>query len=410
MTTTSSTSSDGARPLAGRRIIEVGGSIPVAAATKLFSDYGADVVKVEPTGGAPMRRLGPFPGDCPDLETGAFHVALDTGKRSLVLDLSGASGLEVFDRLCGEADLVMLHLTPEDAVALRDGVRRLEGAPHVIVLTEHGLDGPFAGRREDGTSLLAWSGRMHQHSLPGEEPLRYAPYVPEMQWGATAASVGLGCLWSSAHGGERREVEVSAVEALTGNVDTWFLLWEFSGAEWPRTSGQSKQAYPAGCYRCKDGYVVFASANPPFFDRLCEAIGRPELARDPRFLAPAEKALHFDDFFAILDPWLRERTRDEVFTYLQSYGVMVAPLLDASEVATDRQAVARGSFVEHPLTGGGTTLLAGPPFRLGGVSAAGDAWEARPAPRLGQHTDEVLRELGYSTAERLALFRAAVTG
>lgn len=395
---------DPPRPLAGRLVIEVGGSIPVAAAAKLFSDYGADVVKVEQPGGSPMRRVGPFPGDVPDMESGAFHVALDTGKRSLALDLATPSGLEVFDRLCGRADLVLLDAAPEVARELRDGLRLLERRPHVVVLTEHGLDGPFAGRVENGTSLLAWTGRMRQHSLPGEEPLRYAPYIPEMQWGATAAAVANACLWSSEHGGEPREVEVSAVEAMAGNVDTWFVVWEFSGAEWPRSAGQSRTAYPAGCYECSDGYVVFASANPPFFNRLCEAIGHPELITDERFLAPAEKALHFDEFFAILDPWLRARTRDEVFTYLQSYGVMVAPVLDVSEVVTDRQAVARGSFVEHPLPSGATTLLAGPPFHLEG------AWGHAPAPDLGAHTDELLCDLGYSTAERLALFRAAVTG
>jgi len=341
------------------------------------------------------------------METGAFHIALDTGKRSLVLDVTTASGVEVLNRLCDGADLVLMHHEPALALELREGFRALAHRPSAIVLTEHGLDGPRSGRIQNGTSLLASTGRMRQHSLPGEEPLRYAPYIPEMQWGATAAAVAAACVWSTSHGGAPREVEVSGVEALTGNVDTWFLIWEFQGAESPRQGGQSKTIYPAGCWRCADGYVMFASANPPFFPRLCEAIGRPELATDPRFLTPTEKALHFDEFFAVLDPWLRARTRDEVFTYLQSHGVMVAPVLDISGVVTDRQALARGSFVEHPLPGGSpvsTTLLAGPQFHLKG------AWSARPAPRLGEHTDEVLRDLGYATTERLALFRAGVTG
>lgn len=397
---------DEVRPLTGRRVVEVGGSVSVAAAGKLFSDHGADVIKVEPLGGASLRRIGPFPADVPSLDTGAFHVALDTGKRSLALDLATASGVEVLDRLCATADLVLLHAETGRALDLREGIRALPSRPSVVVLTEHGLDGPRSDRRENGTSLLAASGRMRQHSIPGEEPLRYGPYVPEMQWGATAAAVAAACLWATSQGGEPRDVEVSGVEALTGNVDTWFIPWEFQGAESPRQAGQSRTIYPAGCWRCADGHVMFASANPPFFPRLCEAIGRPELAQDPRFLTPAEKALHFDEFFEVLDPWLRERTRDDIFTYLQSYGVMVAPVLDVSEVVSDRQAVARGSFVEHALPEGspvGTTLLAGPPFHLEG------AWMAEPAPRLGEHTDEVLRSLGYSTTERLALFRAGVT-
>lgn len=394
----------GPRPLSGLRVVEVGGTIPVAATTKLFSDYGARVVKVEPPDGAPLRRIGPFPEDTPGLELGALHVALDTGKQSIVLDLATPSGLAVLDRLAADADLVVLHAPSEEARALREGIGTIEDAPHVVVLSEHGTTGPYADRLENGTSLFAWSGRMRQHSIPGEEPLRYAPYMPEMQWGATAAAVALACTWSGEHDGPRREVEVSAVEALAGNVDTWFLIWEFQGAESPRAVGPSKQAYPAGCYACADGHVVFASANPPFFDRLCEAIGRPELAKDPRFASPLEKPQHYDEFVEILSPWLMARTREEVFLHLQSFGVMVAPVLDVAEVVTDRQAVARGSFVQHPRADGGSTLLAGPPFRLG------DAWDAQPAPRVGEHTDEILRHLGYGTAERLALFRAGVTG
>jgi len=392
------------RPLARFRVVEVGGSLPVAAATKLFSDYGAEVVKVEPRGGASVRRLPPFPDDVPDLERGAYHLALDTGKRSAVVDIETPSGRDVLDRLCARADAVFVHLPSALALDVRAGVRALAAPPAFIALTEHGLDGPRGEYAETDASLFAWTGRMRQHAVPGEEPLRYAPHVAEMQWAATASAAGAAALWARAAGQPAREVEVSGVEALTGNVDTWFVAWAFSGVEAPRGAGQSRLAYPAGCYRCADGYVVFAAAGQPFFTRLCEGIGRPELATDPRFADPAQKPLHFDDFFAILDPWLRARTKHDVFTTLQRYGVMVAPVLDASEVAGDAQAVARQSFVGRALSGGGTTMIAGPPFQMQG------AWEAGPAPRVGEHTDEVLRGLGYSTAERLALFRAGVTG
>ncbi len=395
---------DTPRPLAGHRVLEVGGSLPVAAAAKLFSDYGADVIKVEPIGGASMRRLPPFPGDIPDLEAGVWHVALDTGKRSVVVDIETASGREVLDRLCAQAGLVLVHTASALALDIREGVRALATPPAFVVLTEHGLDGPRSSHIENDTSLFAWTGRMRQHAIAGEEPLRYAPHVAEMQWAATASAAGVAALWAHASGQPAREVEVSGVEALTGNVDSWFVAWEFLGVESPRVAGQSNAAYPAGCYRCADGYVVFAAAGQPFFTRLCEGIGHPELATDPRFADPAQKPLHFDGFFAVLDPWLRARTKHEIFTTLQQYGVMVSPVLDASEVAGDAQAVARQSFVERTLPGDGTTLIAGPPFRMA------DGWEAGPPPRVGGHTDEVLRDLGYTSTERLALFRAGVTG
>lgn len=392
------------RPLVGRRVLEVGGTLPVAAAAKLFADYGADVIKVEPGGGAPMRRLPPFPGDVPHLETGAWHSALDTGKRSVVVDIETASGREVLDRLCAGSDLVLLHAPSALALDIREGIRALAEPPVFVVLTEHGLDGPRGGHLENDASLFAWTGRMRQHTVAGEEPLRYAPHVAQMQWAATAAAAAAAALWARTDGQPASEIEVSGVEALTGNVDTWFVAWEFMGVELPRVAGQSQTAYPAGCYQCADGYVVFAAANQPFFGRLCEGIGHPELATDPRFADPALKPLHFKDFVAILDPWLRARTKHEIFTTLQQYGVMVAPVLDASEVAGDAQAVARQSFVERRLPDGRATVIAGPPFRMEG------GWEAGPPPHIGEHTDEVLRDLGYSSTERLALFRAGVTG
>lgn len=393
------------RPLHGSRVVEVGGTLAAAAATKLFSDYGADVIKVEPPGGAEMRRLPPFPDDAPGIETGAYHVALDTGKRSMVLDVESASGREVLGRLAAGASLVVVHLGRDSTERLREAIGRVaEPPPSTVVLTAHGLDGPYAYRVENDMSLFAWTTRMRHHSTPGDEPLRYAPNVATMQWGATAAAAGVAALWARERDGQPRYMEVSGVESMLGNVDSWFLIWEFLGAEMPRDAGQSRRRYPAGCYRCADGYVLFAAGGEPFFTRLCQGIGHPELAQEPRFADPEQKMDHVDEFMGYLQPWLDARTREEIFTSLQEHGVMVAPVYEVPEVMQDRQAVARGSYVEVGTSSGGATTIAGPPFRMA------EAWRADPAPRLGDHTTEILDELGYSRAEQIALFRAGVTG
>jgi CoA:oxalate CoA-transferase len=392
------------QPLAGLRVIEVGGTLAAAGATKTFSDYGADVIKVEPRGGAEMRRLPPFLDDLPGLERGAYHLALDTGKRSIVLDTDTPSGLDVLARIADGADLVVLQLDAPAAHAALDAIAAAPHAPSTVALSPHGLDGPFAGRTENDLSLFAWTTRMRQHAIAGREPLRYAPHLATLQWAATAAAAGIAAAWGQQHDGRARRIDVSGVEAQIGNVDNWFLIYQFQGAELPRAGGQSHLAYPAGCYPCADGYVLFASANEPFFSRVCRGIGHPELPADPRFADPIAKSQHWDDFMTYLGPWLAERTRDEAFTELQRHGVMVAPVLDVSEVLTDRQAVARGSFVEVAQHEAGTTTLAGPPFRLA------DAWRAGAAPRVGADTAAVLTAAGYSRDEQIALFRAGVTG
>jgi crotonobetainyl-CoA:carnitine CoA-transferase CaiB-like acyl-CoA transferase len=180
-------------------------------------------------------------------------------------------------------------------------------------------------------------------------------------------------------------------------------MWNFNGIEQPRPEARSKALYPAGCYECGDGYVVFAASNDPFFTRLCEGIGQPGLQNDLRFATPEAKATHWDEFMGYLDPWLRARTRAEVFSELQSHGVMVAPMLSVAEAIEDPQARARESFVDVAAADAPPITIAGPPLRME------DAWSASPAPRLGADTHDVLREHGYSTDEQIALFRAGVT-
>ncbi|MDA0352644.1 MAG: CaiB/BaiF CoA-transferase family protein [Chloroflexi bacterium] len=403
------------QPYSGIRIIEVGGTIAAAGATKTFADFGADVIKVEPPAGGEVRRVPPFPGDLPHIDRGAYHLALDTGKRSIVLDLGTTSGVQVLLDLARRADLVVLQLPPSEARPLLAAIETLGAdAPSTVTMTPHGLEGPTADHEEDDISIFARTTRMLRHSFTEEEPLRYAPFVPTMQWASTATSVGAATIWSRRHGGERRTVEVAAVEALSGNVDTWYLPWAFTGVDLPRDPN-SRLGYPNGYFECSDGYLAFSAGTQPFFTRLCGAIGKPEFATDPRFLDPLVKPLHYDEFMSHLAPYLASRTRYQAFHDLQEHGVMCAPLLDVREAMADPQAVARGSFVEVDQPAGvGTTTIAGPPFRLRtgdtGDTAASAAWAVRPAPTLGQHTAELLSEAGYSGDEQIALFRAGVTG
>lgn len=395
------------QPLAGLRVVELGGTVASAAATKRFSDFGGEVIAVEPPGGGEARRVPPFPEDRPHIDRSAFHLAFNTGKRSLVLDHRTPSGREVISRLAASCELIILDLAPAEARRILDVIDAEDG-PCSVVITPHGMDGPYRERRENDLSLFAWSTRAHRHSIQGREPLRYAPFLGMAQVGSTAAAVGIAALWGRRQDGRRRDAEIAAVEAITGNVDTSFFLWAVNNAVQPRAAGQSRAMYPAGAWPCSDGHVLFAAGREPFFSRVCEAIGRPEIARDPRFADLAQKPLHFDDFAPVLREWLATRTKYEVFEHMQRYQAMTVPLLDASEVTADPQMVARGSYVEVEQPGLGTVTIAGAPFHIDGVGR--DAWRARPSPELGEHGPEILGELGYSADEQIALFRAGVTG
>ena len=248
---------------------------------------------------------------------------------------------------------------------------------------------------------------MARHRLENEPPLRYAPHVVAMQVGLTAAASGIGAVWGHLHDGVRRDSEVSAVEALAGNVDTSFVAWSLAGGA-PSVPRRSRNTYPVGTYGCKDGFVQLTAGDSPFFERACRAIGRPEFLDDMRFRTKESRPAHHEEFLAVFQPWLDERTRDEVFHAMQAERVLCTPILDVSEALRDAQSIARGSYVDVDQPGVGKMTLAGPPFRLGSMES--EAWSTGPAPRLGEHGWQILHSLGYSDDEQQALFRAGVTG
>jgi crotonobetainyl-CoA:carnitine CoA-transferase CaiB-like acyl-CoA transferase len=387
------------QPLAGIRVVELGGGVGGAAAAKSFADFGADVVSVEPPAGGELRRQPPFPDDRPHPDRGAFHLAFDMGKRSLALDIATASGREVLRRLFATAELVLGELPASEVPRLRALVDPASG-PATVWLTPHGLDGPYSDRREADLTILAWSTRMEKRGAPGRPPLRRGPQAAVVQAGHTAAAIGLAVWRARRHAGRRHDVDLAAVEAVLGNVDTAFVNWSFTGVE--RLSGvPAASAAPAtGTYPCLDGFVVLASTEP-WLARLCDFLDT---------AAPGDSAFDWDETERRLRAYLGEHTKGEAFDELQAHGVMSAPVLDVSEIVEDPQAVARGSFATVEQPGVGAMRVAGAPFRLGGVGSDADAgWQARPAPRLGEHTDELLAELGYDAAERQALARAGVT-
>lgn len=396
------------QPFDGARVVEVGDSVAVAAAGKQFSDFGAQVVKVERPAGGELRRLAPFADDRPHLETGGMHLALDTGKRSLALDISTASGREVLTRLASGADLLLIELPPADAERALDAGRRGAPAPSTVAITPHGLTGPYRDRHESEMSVFAWSARMARQRPADGPPLRYAPHTVAMQVGFTAAAAGGAALWDRERGGSRRDIDISAVEAHAGNVDTGFTAWSLNQGIAPVSATRSVRIFPVGTYRCRDGFVQFTAGEPPFFQRSCAAIGHPEWPMDPRFRDPATREEYHDDYMEVFLPWLGERSKQQVFREMQDHGVLCTPVLSVGEAVAEPVATARRSFVavEQPVVG--EMLLAGAPFRLGGIES--DAWRALPAPRLGEHNAELLDELGYSRDEQIALFRAAVTG
>jgi crotonobetainyl-CoA:carnitine CoA-transferase CaiB-like acyl-CoA transferase len=204
----------------------------------------------------------------------------------------------------------------------------------------------------------------------------------------------MGALFASQRFGIGQQIDVSALEALVGNVDARTLVYTMTG-ERPQGRTDPVVSVASGVLPCQDGFM-FVQAGGARFTALLQAIGEPEMAADTRFATQQGRQEHRDELDAKVMPWMMDRTRREVFAQLQAHGVQCAPVQKVDETITDPQTVARGFFAEidHPETG--SVLYPGAPFIVDG-----SPWEVRtPAPRLGQHNEDVFcGELGLSTEE-----------
>ena len=392
--------------LEGVRVLDLGRGISAPYCARLLADYGADVVKVErPPEGDPARRMGPFPGDVPHPEKSGLYLHLNMNKRGVTLDLEVPGGGAILEELVRTADLLVENFPPSflPSIGLAyEDLRRVNPRLVMVSVTPFGQTGPYRDHLATEMGVFAMSGRMYTHGLPDEEPLRYAPDISWFQAGATAAVPAMAALLAAQASGRGEHVDVSAMEALAGNVDNRPLFYEYSGLKAER--GTWPGGYPQGAYPCGDGYVVFGVGYDRFFDRLCGAMGMPELGKDPRFATLRARMDNLDEFEPVFLGWMLERTRKEVFETCQAAGVLCSPILDPGEMMEDPQMVARGYFrqVEHPEAG--TLTYPGPAFDM-----AGSLSRWRPAPLLGQHNAEVYcGELGYSREDLVQLRYAGV--
>ena len=384
------------------QVLDLGDSIACTYCARLLADYGADVIKIEPPiHGDPTRRIGPFPDDLPDPEAGGLFIHLNGNKRSVTLDITTPAGGRILKDLVERCDILVEGFHPGYLSTLGLAYETLSEVNSGLVhtsITPFGQTGPYRGYKATDVGALAMSGRMYAHGLPDEMPLAYAPDVIWYQVGTTAAVASMGALFASRLHGIGQQVDVSAMEALVGNVDNRLLFYEYTGVKTSRQRWPG--GVPQGAYPCRDGYVVFGVGYDRYFRRLCEAMGRPDICEDPRWATSQARAENSEEFEAILIGWLMEHTKREVFQVCQAHRVMCAPLLSFEELFHDPQLVAREYFVETVHSKVRRLVETGAPFKM-----TESPWRVhRPAPLIGEHNSQVYRdELGYSQKDLVRL-------
>lgn len=381
-------------------------------ATKLLADYGADVIKVErPGAGDPARLLRPFAGDTPNPEKSGLFAWLNTNKRSLTLDLSRDAGRDVLLDLARTSDIVVENFRPGTFERLRLGYEALtKQRPNAILLSisNFGQSGPYRDWQGSELVLYAMGGEMYSMGLAEKGPIKMAGTAALFESGSAAAVAAIGAIYGARWGGEGAHLDISIYETQIGGVDrrhAAIIGYEFAGRVSERASAGSALGFPTGVYPCADGYIEIAGGGPRWPSTVAMLGHPPELA-GPEWTVPGaalNPALK-EIFDGVFYPWLLERTKREIWEIGQQFHVLCSPLYTMEDLFSDPAFRERGFFIEGEHSAIGRHTMPGRPFIM-----AESPWSLRrPAPLLGQHTDEVLAELGYNVARIAALRDAGV--
>ncbi|SPA30427.1 putative L-carnitine dehydratase/bile acid-inducible protein F; ACYL-COA TRANSFERASE-RELATED [Cupriavidus taiwanensis] len=391
-------------PLAGIRVAEFGQFIAAPGAAMMLADLGADVVKVEALRGDSARR---FDGTSPQ---SPMFLAYNRGKRGIALDLRTPGGLDAARRLALASDVV-LHNTRAGAMeALGLDAATLRAARPGLIhasISGFGTRGPSRTRPGLDIAAQAESGMMSVTGESGGQPLKAGFALIDAATALAAGNAILAALFRRERTGAGATIETSL---LSVGVQLQAQLWaeyQCSGALPVRSGNSQPKAAPAAdVIAVADGHIVLSAYLDEHWTRLCEAIGQPALAHDPRFASNALRVRHRAALLAILHDALRHLSGDAARALLERHQVVVGVVRDYHQVKASPDVRASGILQAVDDGEGGRLELPGLPFTMAGLSAGG-----LPAvPRLGQHTAEVLAELGYGAAEIDAMARARNIG
>jgi crotonobetainyl-CoA:carnitine CoA-transferase CaiB-like acyl-CoA transferase len=396
-------------PLEGTRVIELGVWVAGPAAGGLLADWGADVVKIEPPDGDPARRFAQMLGGDIDLNP-PFELD-NRGKRSIVVDVTSDRGREVAHQLVEGADVFVTNVRPQALARLDLDYGRLSSLnPGLVygIITGYGTEGPEADRASyDIGAYWARAGIVSLLTPPGADPIYQRGGMGDHTVAMTLAGAVCAALVARQATGHGQLVHTSLLRqgAYTVGFDLSVAL-RF-GVPVATPTRQTMTNPLVSPFKAADGKWLWLIGLEPdrHWPDLASAVGHPEWVNDPRFATRRARARHSAALTALLDEAFVTRTREQWAEVLDESGMWWAPVQSTDEVLDDPQLAAAGGFVEVPDGPATSTLLASPVDFRGTPAAV----RSMP-PRLGEHTDDVLSELGRSHGEIAELRESGAVG
>lgn len=389
------------------KIIELADMVAGPFCTKVMADLGAEVIKVEdPRAGDPTRQRGPFPRDQPHPERSTLFLYLNTNKRGVTLDVSKPGGARLFRDLVKDADILVETRKPGTLAALGVGYDSLKAVnPRLIMasLTPFGQTGPY----KDYTaydlncyqfSVLGYETPFNQVTDPATQPpLKAAGEQADFLAGWTTATAIMCAVHWRHLTGEGQHIDMAEIEAGANMIRPNYPFYYYERPDGPNRARLSKRqewGLP-WVWPCRDGYVAILALTDKHWQALKALLGNPEWMEGELFNSPLSRFMHADIIKSLLEGWLLEHDRDEIYKNGQALHLPVFPVQNLTEVMATRHFREREFFVPMEVPGAGPVLLPGAPFKMSLTP-----WSLRrPAPRLGQHNAEVYSSLGVGLAE-----------
>lgn len=379
--------------LDGVRVLELGQMVSAAYATKLMGDLGADVIKIEEESGDLARQHGPYPNGVADAEQSGLFLALNTNKRSVVLDAEKRNSQ--LARLVETTDIVVHNYQPAEMQASGLDYQALSQINPRIVLcsiTPFGLTGPYRNYKAYELTLAhaggwAWLGP-GASDAPKLPPLKTFGQQCHFQGGLAGAMASLAAYFHAQESGQGEHIDLSIQSYVASILEQNFVYYSYLDRVASRLG--RRQLYPWGIFRAQDGLIFLITVEEDQWRRLVELMGRPEWANWEIFKDMYSRSKNHDVLKMYLEEWLSEWKVDDLFRAGQAQRICFAPVLSMAQLLEQPQLRDRNFFVEveHPKAGKLTHL--GPPYQL-----KEPWWKIRrPAPMLGEHSDEVVSELG----------------
>ena len=385
--------------LSGIKVLEYCNFVSGPFCSKLIADLGAEVIKIEEPGtGDEARSRGPFPNDIPDPEQSGLFLYLNTNKLGITLNLKSTAGKEIFKKLVKDTDILIEDTTPgtmEDLGLDYDTLKEVNPSLIMTSITPYGQTGPYRGYKAHHLNIYHSSGQAQfsysMSSDAGLPPVKGGGFLGDYDAGLSGAVATMAALFKRILGGTGQYIDVSRQEALISldRID----IGSFTNDE---SMVERRRGMLGGLMPCKDGYVVVLAPQQHQWEAMMNMMGNPEWSKGEKCKDEFARSEHAGELQPLINEWMLQRTKDEIYHLGQSYGCPAAPVNSTADVLKSPQMKEREFFADITHSRAGELIYPSASYKLSETP-----WQAnRAAPLLGEHNQEIYcGKLGLSEKE-----------